>query len=389
MRNTMANIIPVTLLFVFVILVDCCKKDEPCTNCPPPPPTNCEYPPGNRNFTWRLDTVAWWPSIVGGVWAFSDTDAWVMGYIGEGKSPWRIFTGKHWNGIQWDEPLDYYTTLHFANDVTGDDHYLVSVGFWAVGDSKAGLAEYDNLTKKWKGYQFQTQGELCSVWTDGNGYFIAVGYNGMVYTKDGYTSNWVYSKAPTEFNFTRVTGISKKEIYARGAKSLVSGVTYQQIWKKIDNAWIKLLDNEDTTGTPIKLYDTDNRIIDIAVSRCSITDSIKLYLIGSESYLLEGIGQTFDFRITNLSDLGLLLSALGLTGVKISLFSPNDYWVIGSRYNFYHWNGNDFEWIYIPGLPIDGTQYGIQERMIKTSSGRIFFPTEVSSQVYVVVQGVP
>jgi hypothetical protein len=53
-----------------------CKK-EPPTNSPPP--TSCDSPPGNRSFTWRTDTVAWWPSEVGGVWAFSDTDAYVIG----------------------------------------------------------------------------------------------------------------------------------------------------------------------------------------------------------------------------------------------------------------------------------------------------------------------
>ena len=69
-------VIAFVLGMIFVGL-DC--KKEPPTN--PQPPTNCDSPPGNRNFTWRTDTVAWWPSEVGGVWAFSDDDAWVVGNL--------------------------------------------------------------------------------------------------------------------------------------------------------------------------------------------------------------------------------------------------------------------------------------------------------------------
>ncbi len=179
------------ILFLSLALLFLGCPDKPCTTCPPPA-TNCDYPAGNRSFTWRLDTVAWWPSEVGGVWAFSDSDAYVMGNMHGSTVPGQAsYLGLHWNGKQWDEPIDYYTVLHLSNDVTGDDHYMVSVGYWAVGDGKAGLAEFDNNTKRWKALQFRTSGDLRSVWTDGKGYFIAVGDNGMVYTKDGYDAEWV------------------------------------------------------------------------------------------------------------------------------------------------------------------------------------------------------
>jgi hypothetical protein len=43
----------------------------------------------------------------------------------------------------------------------------------------------------------------------------------------------------------------------------------------------------------------------------------------------------------------------------------------------------------ITGLPNDDMQYGWQCRFIKTKTGKIFVPSEVSSQVYVIVQGNP
>ncbi|MFH2030643.1 MAG: hypothetical protein ABIJ40_08535 [Bacteroidota bacterium] len=130
-------------------------------------------------------------------------------------------------------------------------------------------------------------------------------------------------------------------------------------------------------------------MIGIAAARCSITDSLKLYLIGWESFLLESKGQEFNYKIKNLTTLGLPLRNLRRTAFRISLFSPDDYWIFGTRYNFYHWNGTDFQKIIIPGLPNDNIQFGGQHKMVRTATGKIFLPSEVSSQVYVVVQGTP
>jgi hypothetical protein len=354
-------------------------------------PTSCTYPAGNRNFTWRMDTVAWFPSTVGGVWAFSDSDAYLMGYIGEGKPPYNIFMGLHWNGVSWDTsihgtPMDI---KHYSNDVTGDDHFMVSVGYWDIANEKAGLAEFDNNTKTWKGYQFQNSGALYSVWTDGKGFFTAVGPNGMIYTKDGYSAGWIYSKAPTDFAFINVTGVSKNEIYFLGIYYNIGGKAYRQIWRYTNNNWLKLLDNLDTTNTPIKITNNENVIDDLYIYRCSITDSVRVFVIGWESYLFEAKGNSTDYKSINLTTLGLPLRNMGRTGERINAFTPNDVWIFGSRFNFFHWNGSNYQWMIIPGLPNDDLQFGDNRKMVKTSSGKIFFPTEVSSQVYVVEQGTP
>ncbi len=373
------------ILLLFFSGTDC-KKPPPII---PPQPTTCEYPAGNRNFTWRLDTIAWWPSEVGGAWAFSDDDAWVMGNMHGPTVPGQTFyAGLHWNGRAWNDTIDFYNILVIANDVTGDSHFMVAAGYYAYAGEKPAIAEFDNTTKKWQRYQFQNPGELHSVWTDGKGYFIAVGDSGMVYTKDGYSAGWVYQKAPTNFNFYRVYGVSKNEVYMLAYYN-TSGIDYPQIWRYDGSSWLKLLDDFDSTGTIIKIPNDDNSLGDIYASRCSITDSLRLYIIGWESYLFETKGSFTDFRATNLSTFGLPLRSLGRTGLDINGFSPNDFWVFGTRYNFYHWNGTDFQKMVIPDLPNDDTQFGDQRKMIKTSSGKVFLPTEVSSQVYVVVQGTP
>ena len=375
------------VLSIIFIGLDC-KKEAPTNS---QPPTNCDPPPGNRNFTWRTDTVGWFPTTLGGVWAFSDTDAYVMGYIGEGKPPYRIFVGLHWNGQTWDNNLNGtdLQVAQYSNDVTGDDHYMVSVGYYSISPPQPGIGEFDNSAKKWTRYQFNTQGNLYSVWTDGNGYFVAVGDNGMVYTKDGYSATWNYSKAPTNFSLTNIVGVSKTEMYVSAFLSLTTGQEYDQYWKYDGTQWIKLFDNQDTTGNVITLPGDYSAMTDVAAYRCSATDSLQLYFVGWDSFLLLSKGQSLHYSATNLSTLGLPLHNMGNTVGIINLFTPNDIWFLTSEYNFYQWNGENFQQVYIPGLPAPETYTGFIRNMIKSNSGKVFFPCEVSPQVYVVAQGTP
>ena len=377
------------VLIFFLTILSGCREHKPCTICPPPA-TNCEYPAGNRNFIWRLDTVAWFPSTVGGLWAFSDNDAYLMGYIVEGKPPWDLFMAKHWDGKTWNTNTcgSYNEIRHYANDVTGDDHFMVSVGYYAIGSERAGLAEFDNRTKTWKGYQFETQGELNSVWTDGNGYFIAVGDHGMVYTKDGYSAGWVYQNSPSDFNLIKIAGISKTEKYILG-DSAIPGRHYQQIWKLLNSDWIKLYDNCDTTNTPIQPPVTNDDINSIAAVRCSISDSLYLYAVGEESYEFSTKGNSLVFEKVNLASKGLPLSPIHKPAARISLFSPNDYWISSAWYYLYHWNGSNFQKIEpISTLPY-GEPIGVTSHIQKSGSGKIWMVLEMDSQVYAVIQGTP
>ncbi|HEX2869006.1 MAG TPA: hypothetical protein VHO03_18340 [Ignavibacteriales bacterium] len=387
-KYIMAALAVYSLIFVYG-----CKKD-PGTMPPDSSGNNtCEFPTGNRNFSWQMDSVALFPSTLGGIWAFSDSDAYLMGDIYQWTD--GVFTGYaglHWNGKVWEKNLNgtfEEIYKHIANDVTGDDHFMVSVGYWYKGNEKAGLGEFDNRTKKWKGYQFQTPGELYSVWTDGKGFFVAGGTDGMVYTKDGYTSGWVYTKAPTDFNFTKVKGTSKSEIYFLGSKSYVTGEYPGQLWKYKDNKWTKLLDNHDTTGTPVKIPEVTGFFYDLSVYRCSQTDSLYIYLAGHGIYELKSHGSSEVFSKTTFVSRGFPIQPNELPSMSIKAFSPNDIWTGGLQYKMYHWNGKDFMKIEpISYLPY-GQFEGIFMKFSKTSSGKIWMILELGSQVYAVVQGTP
>lgn len=387
-RNIFARSRNIVLLFSIALTFNGleCRRNP----ASPPPTDICEYPPGNRSFTWRIDTVAWWPSEVGGVWAFSDTDVWVMGNMHGPTVPGQTsYLGLHWNGNIWNDQATYDQVQELSVDVTGDSKIMVSVGYWlSIGDHAA-IAEFRNDTKKWTTYQFDTNGDLYGVWTDGEGYFISVGTNGMVYTKDGYSSTWAYSKVPTSFILTRVVGVSKNEIYVAGVLNVLAGKRFEQYWKFDGFQWRRLFDTQDTLTQVISLPGDPSFMTDVACYRCPMTDSLTLYLAGSDSYVLKAKGQSLDFSIENLTDLGLPMHSLGITAGPVDLFTPNDFWILSTRYYFYQWNGSDFQPIEIPGLPTPGASLGHFLDLVKTKSGTIYFSCEVSSQVYVVARGIP
>jgi hypothetical protein len=329
---------------------------------------------------------------MGGIWAFADDDAYVMGSIWQGIGSERQFhLGLHWNGSEWSGNINgtIEDIKHVTNDVTGDKFYMVSVGNWSIDPSKPGIGEFDNRTKKWKGFQFEAKGELRAVWTDGNGFFVAAGDNGMVYTKNGYNTGWVFEQAPTEFHFSRMTGVSKREIYIHGVLSMPTGEYYHQLWKLGDGNWQKLLDTREPEGMPIHIPETGETISDVAAFRCARTDSLYLYLTGWESFRFESEGQDPTFTKINLRDEGLPLRAIGQSAWQISVFSPKDIWIRAARYQIWHWNGTDYRKIEpVPSWPY-GQLWGSISRMQKSESGKVWMLLETNNQVYSVVQGTP
>ena len=383
----LSKYISITIFFV-IIFNSCQHSTEPTVSS-----NSCIYPNGNRNFTWRLDTLGWFPSTMGGVHAFSDDDVYAGGYFVTMDHS-TVYNIIHWNGVKWSPIILSDVIAQLGNnpiDVSGDDKIMVTVGEYDFENPKPGIGEFNNQTKQWKGYQFQTSGALRAVWTDGKGYFIASGDNGMVYEKGGYTSEWKYQKAPTDHSLSRIAGVSKNEIYFRGYKSVAAKLQYE-LWRLNNNNWLKLYDHPDSSGMPIIFpkNNMDRDIGDISVFRCEKTDSLTINLIGGISYQSRSKGLDLNFKLSNFSDLGLPLEIMDRSGLRTDYFTPNDHWIVGTRFNFFHWNGINFQQMVIPGLPNDNITFGFQRRFKKTKTGKLFIPTQTgSSQVYVVVQGTP
>jgi hypothetical protein len=191
-----------------------------------------------------------------------------MGYLIQRDG--QLAGGLHWNGQKWG--TDIHGTpeeiKHESNFVTGDDFFMVSVGYWGYSHIYyAGLGEFDNRTKKWKGFRFQTEGELRAVWTDGKGFFIAGGDNGMMYIKDGYTAPWMYQQAPTDYSLAHIDGVSKQEIYIQSFK-WISGTFYSKGYRLQNSHWTLLFDTKDTEKVPIILNYPNQEPLGICAYRC-------------------------------------------------------------------------------------------------------------------------
>ncbi len=380
---------PIIFALGIVITIASCKPDI----TGPIPFPDCNYSSGNRDFTWRTDSVAVFSSTLGGIWAFADDDAYVMGRlwkVEDGER--RFFAGLHWNGSEWSG--DIHGSIendirHYSNDLTGDKSFMVSVGLYDLNNPKAGLAEFDNRTKKWMGFQYQTIGGLRSVWTDGKGFFMATGDNGMTYTKDGYTADWVYALAPTDYQLAKISGITKNEIYIHAFKYTQLSEPLNQLWKLHNGEWIKLMDSLIPSGLPIHVPEAEGNITDLAAFRCNRTDSLNLYLTGWESFRFESLGQTLSFEKHNLKNDDLPLWAMRQSAWQISVFSPNDIWIRAARYQIWHWNGMDYRKIEpSPTWPY-GQLWGSTIRMHRGASGKVWMLLETNRQEYSVVQGTP
>jgi hypothetical protein len=218
---------------------------------------------------------------------------------------------------------------------------------------------------------------------------MATGDNGMTYTKDGYTAEWVYSLAPTDYHLTKITGISKNEIYIQAFKYTQLNEPLHQLWKLHNGEWFKLMDTVNPSGLPIQVAEAEGNITDLAVFRCERTDSLSLYLTGWESFRFESAGQNLSFEKNNLRNDGLPLRAMGQSAWQISVFSPKDIWIRAARYQIWHWNGTDYRKIEpVPSWPY-GQLWGSISRMQKSESGKVWMLLETNNQVYSVVQGTP
>ncbi|MBZ0198869.1 MAG: hypothetical protein K8H86_03310, partial [Ignavibacteriaceae bacterium] len=121
----------------------------------------------------------------------------------------------------------------------------------------------------------------------------------------------------------------------------------------------------------------------IAVSRCEITDSLYLYLIGPYSYRLNLHNHTFDFTTVFLKSQGLKTQ----NTTYIKHFSINDYWVGGYYYALYHWNGFDYKKIEPFPYFSDNSRIGRIVKVTKGGSGKIWILIETTSQTFQIVQG--
>lgn len=380
-----------------LVSASCQQPTENNTDSGVNPSQSCTYPNSSNEFTWRVDTVGWFPTTIGGLHAFSDSDAYVMGYLAQGPKddPQEAL---HWDGTSWKKVIfknPIQEVGHYSYDATGDDNFMVSVGEWAMyPNSKCGLSEFDNSTKKWKGYQFNTEGPLYDVWTDGQGFFIAGGEHGSMYIKDSRNASWRFVQAPLvegDWNggVTKINGISKNEMYIK-LRYYTNSESIDQYWKYDLVTWTKLFDTSDSVqGDFFGIKPEPVRSFSVSWVHCSMSDERKIYvnIVPNGSFPSPNLriykSKLGDSKLQRLND-DIIYDHLPSNIFSFNVLTPNDIWMWG--YSLYHWNGESMKAVSIPSIPDFKGETQLRRIKKSVNGKKVWIRHSLSSQVWVVAQ---
>jgi hypothetical protein len=149
------------------------------------------------------------------------------------------------------------------NDATGDDTVLVTVGYWAgTSNESIATARYSNITNTWSMYKPDIEGRLLDVWTDSKGFYVAVGFSGLVATSENSGLDWNVSKGAEDhlddYILQDVNGVSKNDYFIQGSRYNTEHSTYQYVlWRVKDGIWMKWIDsvNEEETKSELLFLD--------------------------------------------------------------------------------------------------------------------------------------
>lgn len=391
--------IPFFLIVFFSF--SCEKPTDPNAKEDPKPETCLPYSTDNRDitdYTWQFDTVGYLGSDWFGVdmWVFSDSDVFVMGELSTNAPEWKIIMGIRWNGKKWTQDI-YGQPLpdikHYSKAIAGTETEFVSVGYWAIGNEKMALGEFNNQTKKWNSFQYSTPGWLFTVWTDKKGYYIAGGSNGVFYEKKSPGSSWTQFQGNGDYAISKIIGISANEWYFSSSKLDQNNLPMRRFTRYFNGTFQILYDSRDTTGKAIQEPDKENEgFTDFGLFHCPKTDSLFFILTGWNSIQVTTDKNREHYTTTSLRSKGLFLKDYHSTGLRVDLLSPSDYYVYGTNAHFYHWTGTYFHRIFFQQGPIpfpDDQYAGNKFKRIKTRSGKVFWLFEVELGIYVVAQGTP
>lgn len=352
----------------------------------------CDWPPGNRNYSWHIDTVAYFPSTLGGLHVINDSSVFLTGRINAKNGD--DLHGLQWDGSEWTREIyssaPDYPIGHYGLDATGDDSIMVSVGYWDLnGGFKSAIGEFNLRTKTWTKYQYETIGRLNSVWTDGKGFYVAVGDNGVMYTKESPNSNWEFSRMEDGFNLIEVSGISSSELYISSYKGIIGNPTNYKLYRYLDDTWITLYDTRQSEANYLSL-NSSSQITRVKAFRCLNTDSLYLFIPGESTFKVSSYSNELSFNEVDLKSFNSTLMD-NINSGWVFGSNPNDIWTPTMYYGIYHYDGSTIQKMEsIPQLPYgDTAHWGIMNQMVFSASGKIWMLIESKVQNYILIQGTP
>lgn len=377
--NTIYSILLNNTLAIFsVILIESCS--DPSNSSPDLGKENeCNNKTSTNEFIWAIDTIGEWPSNVGGVHGFSDTNVFAMGYLVKAGIP---TPGLHWDGTTWSTNLfaPPIEIGHYSNSVTGDSNIMLSVGYQNISNPIPVIAEFNNSKKSWSVRKLPESGQFYSVWLGDQGISAAGGTNGLLMIRSSLSSDWIKQTVPVGLmgDITKVIGIGNDDLFICSDYIGISGFAKTQFWRKKNSSWTKLYDTTEPDSNKYfrNLDRTDFYNFDI--NYCEITNTLKFYAFGNPllTYQYFPVNNRF-----NVIDDGYANSTSGIYSAKA--FYQNDIWFFGTK--LAHWDGVSLKTISIPGVEKISNSYG----HFMTKTGRVFIPLTNDYQTWVIARGNP
>lgn len=348
-----------------------------------------------RQFTWEFDTVGNRFSGGGGIHGFSDDNVFAMGsFYSDEKGTY--LRGMRWDAEQWTD--DYHIpNLEFliaSEDVTGDDSTLVAVGAWGgIHDVSIATARYSSNTQTWRQFKPDIEGTLLDVWTDGNGFYASVGYNGLVAISEDGGKSWNVEQKAGDYLLQGISGAHRDDYFIWGSRyNRVESTNQFAFWRIKNGAWIKLFDSLKPGETKAELSFLNDFIgYQFYAPHAKETDTTHLFLSDNNSAYRISL---YDDKILKSQDLEEAPTNADNTDLRATWIfgtTKNDIWLSKSLLKFYQWNGMDlYETNITQGLPIDGNG-GILVDFYQSNSGKVWMLVELrnSNQIYGVLQGTP
>jgi|GEM_PF-5373575 hypothetical protein len=304
--------------------------------------------------------------------------------------------GKRWNGVQWTD--DYHIpNLEFlvaSNDVAGDDSTLVAVGAWGgIHEMSIATARYSSVTQTWSQFKPDIEGKLNDVWTDRNGFYAAVGHNGLIAISEDGGKNWKVEKKADDYVLQGISGANKNDYFIWGSRYNREESSYQfAFWRIKNGVWIKWFDSVYKNETRTELsFISDFIGYQFFVPHTEESDTTQLYLSDNNSAYKISSFENKIVKVRNLEEVPTNADTVNLRATWIFGTAVNDVWLSKSLLKFYQWNGLDlYETNPTQGLPIDGNG-GILVDFYQSKSGKVWMLVELrnSNQIYGVLQGTP
>jgi hypothetical protein len=318
------KLLSVCILLILVItffLNSGCKKNPVI---PPDTPDTTSH-----NFSWQIDTIGVYPSVLEGVWGTDINNVYAVGLIYYSFSPIKYTAIIHWDGVKWSS-LDYLEG--YLNSIYG----FGKNDIWAVGNWRVGYDAYALIThwngKKWTTWKFMQSdsisgqfGGLTSVWGTSSSNLYAVGAAGLILHYDG--SSWTQQSSGTDFSLIDIWGFDKEHIFAAGLSNNLGNGVLQKFDGK---TWSTITEGGNTN---------DSKILYGGFESVWGNSPDKLFLVGALCY--EGVPDNWKLSSIPYNSPGDNLT--GLAGMRcVRGDASNDIFICGDMDLIIHWNGSNW-----------------------------------------------